>query len=714
MLLDNSSGDVRLQLAKTNFLGKDGFTWWVGQVALLKSSTGDMVQLQANESGKPLYYDRVKVRIIGYHTANCDELPDEDLPWAHIMIPPGQSNGSLGNGRSHEYKGGETVIGFFIDGDDGQQPVILGALYKNAGVPEETNSEDILKKKCASFKAFEPQRIKNPQLQNTRKRLEGGGGGKNGATGVSSKKGESKKATPGLETTVQGVKDISRAAESFAQKSDDTTTPVTKCEQDSISRVTKVIDDVMRQLSYVQELNGKFVNTITGSLVNIQAKIKQGATTISGAITGLIKTGMRKLFDKIVELVNPKISRLFAKTDQAKAGNEVRNLISTLYCIFKNVIKTIIDLVLDALNSLIEKAVGATSCNVNSFLGKILNPIFKTLDELTKPIITALNFYMIEPINSIIPILQKAMGISRIVKSLVNCDDTSCEKATEKFSMKSGPSIGPVDSFGGIFSGSTCNPAVVNCGPPKVEFLGGGGVGAAGNAIINKTGQLIGIDITSAGIGYAEPPVVSVTDPCNKGSGAVIAKPIMRNGSVAAVPIFNGGTGYLNTQTQQFKGEEPQAIPSEKLSENVLPVIERIEIINGGTGYTDNDTVTTDPNGGEWEVVTGPGGTVTDILPIEPRDPFSPISPIDPILPTPTNPNPVIPPTPTNPVGVSTNRSKAPKPILDGQVPEVIINSETGVGAVLVPVLKFVKVDPTKEPTIDTRRLIQVVDCVQR
>lgn len=709
MLLDNSSGDVRLQLAKTHFLGRDGFTWWVGQVALLKNSTADKVQVQANESGAPLYYDRVKVRIIGYHTANCEELVDEDLPWAHIMIPPGQSNGSLGNGGSHEYKGGETVIGFFIDGDDGQQPVILGSLYKHSGVPEETDPEKILSKKCASFKAFEPQRIKNPQLQNTK--VPAGGGGTNGATGVRSEIGLTEKPKPGLETTVQGIKDISRAAEIFGQKSDDSTTPITKCEQDSISRITKVIDDIMRQLSYVEEQAGKYINKVSGAIVDIKSRIKQAAITISGFITGLVKTGMEKLIDKIVELINPAMSSLFTKNDQVIAGNQIRNLMSTLYCIFKNVIKAIVNLVLDALLALIDSAVGATSCNVNNFLANILNAVFGTLEKLTDPIISALNVFMLGSIGSVTDIFQKAMGISRVVKSLLNCDDSSCETATEKFSMRSGPSIGPIDSFKDVFSGSTCDKNVVKCGPPKVQFIGGGGIGAAGKAVINKTGQLLGIDITSPGLGYSEPPIVTVTDACNKGAGAVIAQPIMSNGSVVAVPIINPGFGYSNTLTEQFKGEEPRIIENPLLNENVLPVITRIQVINGGTGYTNKDKVTTD-NGGEWEVITGPGGTITDVLPDRPYDPYSPIIPT-PGTPTPGTPTPGTP-TPTNPVGISTNRSKAPSPIIDGQIPEVTINSPTGVGAILVPVFSFQKIDIKKEPTIDTRRIIQVVDCVQR
>ena len=35
-----------------------------------------------------------------------------------------------GQGESMMLQGGETVIGFFADGEDGQQPVVFGTLFK--------------------------------------------------------------------------------------------------------------------------------------------------------------------------------------------------------------------------------------------------------------------------------------------------------------------------------------------------------------------------------------------------------------------------------------------------------------------------------------------------------------------------------------------------------------------------------------------------------
>ena len=39
------------------------------------------------------------------------------------------------------YQGGEVVVGFFFDGEDGQQPVVFGTLFKQAFVKDKLTEE---------------------------------------------------------------------------------------------------------------------------------------------------------------------------------------------------------------------------------------------------------------------------------------------------------------------------------------------------------------------------------------------------------------------------------------------------------------------------------------------------------------------------------------------------------------------------------------------
>ena len=82
------------------------------------------------------------------------------------------------------------------------------------------------------------------------------------------------------------------------------------------------------------------------------------------------------------------------------------------------------------------------------------------------------------------------------------------------------------------------------CGPPKLKFFGGGGVGASANPVVDSSGNLIAVDLVSGGFGYTSPPQVQVIDPCNNGSGAVL-QTIIENGVVVKVIIKDSGQGYL-------------------------------------------------------------------------------------------------------------------------------------------------------------------------
>jgi hypothetical protein len=88
-----------------NFIGKDGFNWWLGVV----ESRND-----------PLKMGRCQVRIFGHHTENKQLIPTEDLPWAPCLVSP-NSQQSFATPKEGDY-----VMGFFSDGESSQAPTIMG------------------------------------------------------------------------------------------------------------------------------------------------------------------------------------------------------------------------------------------------------------------------------------------------------------------------------------------------------------------------------------------------------------------------------------------------------------------------------------------------------------------------------------------------------------------------------------------------------------
>lgn len=101
--------------------GQDGLKWWIGTVE--DRGTG-----QFSGEKDLLKLGRCKVRIKGRHTENKSILPTKDLPWCYIMLPATSASIS-GVGRSPTgIVEGTKVVGFFMDGDGEQIPIISGVL----------------------------------------------------------------------------------------------------------------------------------------------------------------------------------------------------------------------------------------------------------------------------------------------------------------------------------------------------------------------------------------------------------------------------------------------------------------------------------------------------------------------------------------------------------------------------------------------------------
>jgi hypothetical protein len=96
---------------------KDGFNWWIGVV---------------EDRMDPEKLGRCRVRIFGYHTDSKIILPTKELPWA-TPIQPITSAAISGIGSSPLGPvEGTWVIGFFLDGEDMQQPAIFGTISTKA------------------------------------------------------------------------------------------------------------------------------------------------------------------------------------------------------------------------------------------------------------------------------------------------------------------------------------------------------------------------------------------------------------------------------------------------------------------------------------------------------------------------------------------------------------------------------------------------------
>ena len=119
-------------LFNQQYIGQ-GFNWWVGQVA------DDSFWRDNINPGKfkdkqsvPGWGYRYKVRIFGLHDAGEDGIKSEDLPWANIMYPVTAGAYLQSSGQTSMIRQGNIVFGFFLDGPEQEQPVIMGVMGNNS------------------------------------------------------------------------------------------------------------------------------------------------------------------------------------------------------------------------------------------------------------------------------------------------------------------------------------------------------------------------------------------------------------------------------------------------------------------------------------------------------------------------------------------------------------------------------------------------------
>jgi hypothetical protein len=132
---------------RTDYLGRDGYTWWVGEV---------------EDNKDPSQLGRVKVRILGWYTGHKDKeaytkiIPTKILPWANVLLPADAPQ-TKNAGTTTELQPGAWVLGFFLDGDEAQLPIVLGAFRGFQQKPDDKRTTVADGKVAQELKTNTPQ-----------------------------------------------------------------------------------------------------------------------------------------------------------------------------------------------------------------------------------------------------------------------------------------------------------------------------------------------------------------------------------------------------------------------------------------------------------------------------------------------------------------------------------------------------------------------------
>ena len=163
----------------------------------------------------------------------------------------------------------------------------------------------------------------------------------------------------------------------------------------------------------------------------------------------------------------------------------------------------------------------------------------------------------------------------------------------------------------------------------------------------------MGVNMQSLGVGYTNTPFVSIIDNCD-GRGAE-GEAIIRNGQVINIIIRRGGGGY----------QVPENV-SDGDGIDVVGEIEGVEIIRTGRDYKPGDLITS--RCGTLEPVLDGTGRI---------------------------------------VGANVVNAEVGCKV----IPKLSINSDTGYGALLRPIMRYKKVEDY-DSTIPAGSTMRVVDCV--
>ena len=427
-------------LLKSNFTGRDGFTWWIGRVANHKFwKQTDEIMTQSGAKGH-----RVKVRIIGYHPWNTEELPENDLPWAEVLNSPNVGSGQLSRGETMNLVGGETAVGFFMDGEEAQQPVIFGLLHRQGNVPDSIKPQEAAVGKTGFevHTGVELQKATDRISPTLAQISEDNPAGSILKT-ASEITGDAEKAdvnkTP---TTEFDPRKISAAAAAFEKMTTEEVTSSGTCGDTSIGQITQVLTDFIALTNSVEKTINGFVDPVLNEVVDMTYQAKKAAKRVMGIIKmvmnqirdGLISK-LSLLFSTFLGGINTFNPAEFITTPIAQKG--FMKVLALLFCIFEKLLDSLLSFLQNLFDSLIGSLINGPICAVEQFTSAILSKVMDALEKGLEPILEGLDWLM-GGVGKVKDVLAQVSSLATQILSFIGCDGLKCTTPSKWISTMNG------------------------------------------------------------------------------------------------------------------------------------------------------------------------------------------------------------------------------------------------------------------------------------
>ena len=506
-------------LLKKQFVGRDGFFWWLGQVVDSKKWKDNSPTLPAGDL--PGFKRRVKVRIMGYHTADVGALSDDDLPWAYCMMPVTAGGNQGGMSQSVNFSGGEWVFGFFLDGEDGQQPVVMGVLDKSSQL---TFPKEI---PAVGFKPFSGYTNGLVESQNNIK-VDGAPSETDATQPSVPQGGDGVKTKPTLategaqlESVRQDIPDHGTKAAHENAKNTGKVKPAQGCVDDNPQAgIELAIGRVQAQIAFIQEQQSIFIDPLSQKLGNIDREVERA----SQAISAYMKDTMDKVRGTALQAMSETMAKLSVELPIESMAKdfkkEMDKALEGMGCLFENIIGGLVDQMGGLLQDMMGKVTGALDCIVNDVIGGMLDSALGAINDVADGITGAVDSVLGSvqgAISGVTGALDSVMGAVQIplaaaqtflasLKALFVCqDETECQDVAQG-DMLSGNAAEPPGDFlsmiGSALGGSPQLPppidGVVNAGKDIAGSIGGA-VDAVQGGIEGVTGAAEGLVGTAKG-----------------------------------------------------------------------------------------------------------------------------------------------------------------------------------------------------------------------
>ena len=459
--------------------------------------------------------------------------------------------------------------------------------------------------------------------------------------------------------------------------------------------------DFAKLLIGAEKYGDFYVNAATGMVVNFESELNQITRKIGGIMTAKVSGVRDYLFGEIEEKINSFTNKIVPEEIKPQFGEGLRKVMDNIFCLFGNLIGGLNSMIKNFLKSLIGKLVNAPLCAAEQLIGALMGDILGGITNTIGPILSSLTATLGGALGSVTSLINKALGGIGLLFNFLGCDDLKCPLPS-RFDNKLGPGQGQRDKVDNIMKGISgisdslglddagkdsifkasdkdpsvvaslvggCDSNILRCGPPIVEIFGGSGVGGVVNAIVAETTEIAGANILDRGLGYQEkPPYVTFRDACGDGAGAR-AKAIINpdDGGIDGILIEAPGYGYLSNFDRIITSSGTIESDVVAEGESMTGQIDQVVVTMPGFGYDPTDTLVAGNADLEPVIL---GGRI---------------------------------------VGVKVNNKGSGF----GNIPDIRINSQTGRGASLKAVMKFVPVSEVSE-TLDPTQVISVVDCIEK